>query len=234
MEGEFSRKAALETQVCPLCYATPVEAFCQDKRRLYFRCQQCHLVFISPSQFLSANEEKSRYDLHQNAPDDDGYRRFLNRLLLPLNERLALHAQGLDFGSGPGPTLHLMFEELGHLMKIYDLFYAKDISLFEKSYDFITATEVLEHLHQPQKELNRLWQCLKPGGWLGLMTKLVLNRERFSTWHYKNDLTHVCFFSKATFEWLAIQWQADLIFADTDVILLRKKPLLIEEGISKF
>ena len=44
------------------------------------------------------------------------------------------------------------------------------------------------------------------------MTKLVRNQEAFAKWHYKNDLTHVCFFSRATFEWLSDQWQADLEF----------------------
>jgi len=107
-------------------------------------------------------------------------------------------------------------------MAIYDHFYARDPSVLEKQYDFVTATEVVEHLHNPKKELDRLWACLKPGGWLGIMTKLALDREAFARWHYKNDPTHVCFFSRLTFEWLAAQWQAELTFADKDVILFYK------------
>jgi hypothetical protein len=55
------------------------------------------------------------------------------------------------------------------------------------------------------------------------MTKLVQDYEAFARWHYKNDDTHICFFSRSTFEWLADQWQAELTFAGKDVILFYKK-----------
>ncbi len=139
-----------------------------------------------------------------------------------MQERLESGSRGLDFGSGPGPTLSVMFEEVGHSVEIYDHFYARDPCVLEKKYDFITATEVVEHLHNPRKELDRLWACLKPGGILGVMTKLVLDHEAFARWHYKNDPTHICFFSRSTFEWLAAQWLAELTFANKDVILFYK------------
>ena len=139
-----------------------------------------------------------------------------------MQARIAPHSKGLDFGSGPGPTLSVMFEEVGHAVALYDHFYARNPSIFERSYDFITATEVVEHLHQPRQELDRLWASLKPGGYLGIMTKLVLDQAAFATWHYKNDLTHVCFFSRTTFQWLAAQWQAELTFEGKDVVILKK------------
>jgi hypothetical protein len=210
-------------KACPLCSTEAADIFYQDKTRDYFRCSACDLIFVAPEQHLSPEEEKSRYNLHQNSPDDKQYRTFLNRLSLPLQERIPAGSCGLDFGSGPGPTLSVMFEEAGYPMEIYDTFYAKDPAVLEKQYDFITATEVFEHLHNPEKELDRVWGCLKSGGWLGVMTKLARSREDFSKWHYKNDPTHVRFFSNQTFEWLADKWKAELIFADKDVILLRKK-----------
>ena len=180
-------------------------------------------MFVPSVQYLSPADEKAQYDLHQNSPDDQEYRRFLSRLFIPMKERLAPGSYGLDFGSGPGPTLSVMFEEIGHSMAIYDYFYAREPSVLERQYDFITATEVLEHLRDPRKELDRLWTLLKPGGSLGVMTQLVLESEAFASWYYKNDLTHVCFFSRSTFEWLAAQWQAELTFADKDVFLFYKK-----------
>jgi hypothetical protein len=54
------------------------------------------------------------------------------------------------------------------------------------------------------------------------MTKLAPDKNAFSCWHYKNDPTHVCFFSQPTFQWLAIQWDADIIFAEKDVVLFHK------------
>ncbi len=185
-------------------------------------CQQCALVFVPAAQFISPEQEKAQYDLHQNHPDDQGYRQFLSRLFNPLKNKLKSGAHGLDFGSGPGPTLSLMFEENGYRMNIYDPFYADDTRVFQQHYDFITATETVEHLHHPKNELDRLWDLLKPGGHLGIMTKLVIDRDAFASWHYKNDPTHVCFFSRETFLWLAEIWKAKLEFIGNDVILLKK------------
>ena len=210
------------SNICPLCSSPEPKFFLEDKKRAYFRCGTCQLIFVSSEFYLSENAEKAEYDLHQNMPDDPGYRKFLSRLFEPLNERIAPGSNGLDFGSGPGPTLSLMFEETGHDMELFDKFYAQDTAVLNNQYDFITATEVLEHLQNPKMELERLWTCLKPGGYLGIMTKLALRVEEFKSWHYKNDMTHVCFFSCETFEWLANTWNAELIFAAKDVILLRK------------
>lgn len=55
------------------------------------------------------------------------------------------------------------------------------------------------------------------------MTKLVPDPDVFPYWHYKNDATHVFFFSQATFQWLALQWDAEMTFADTNVVLFHKR-----------
>tara|TARA_R110002095_G_C4251835_1_gene240258 strand:- start:27015 stop:27626 length:612 start_codon:yes stop_codon:yes gene_type:complete len=196
-------------------------AFYQD-RRAYFRCPTCQLVFVLPDQFLSPEEEKSQYDHHENSADDPGYRRFLGRLFDPLSQSLSPNSRGLDFGSGPGPTLSVMFEEAGHAMAIYDPFYAPDTSPLQQQYDFITTTEVVEHLHHPRRELDKLWSCLRPNGLLGIMTKRVTDLKAFSNWHYKNDPTHVCFYSIETFQWLAEYWRATLTVPENDVVIFRK------------
>ncbi|MEM7534438.1 MAG: class I SAM-dependent methyltransferase [Chloroflexota bacterium] len=223
--------------ICPLCSSeTKATLFYQDSPghhhpRDYYRCATCQLVFVPPVQYLSPTAEKAEYDLHQNSPNDQGYRRFLSRMFDPMQERIVATSHtckhGLDFGSGPGPTLSVMFEEAGHRVALYDRFYTPDDSVFGRSYDFITATEVVEHLHHPKQELDRLWGCLKPGGYLGIMTKMVLDRAAFAKWHYKQDLTHVCFFSQATFEWISMQWcnnieKATLTFVGKDVIIFQK------------
>ncbi|NIO11952.1 MAG: methyltransferase domain-containing protein, partial [Deltaproteobacteria bacterium] len=99
-------------------------------------------------------------------------------------------------------------------------------------YDFITATEVLEHLHEPGLELARLWAILKPGGHLGIMTRMAEPEMEFSNWYYKNDPTHVCFYSRETFKWLASHWETDVEFPDNDVILFQK-PIGREHGSSE-
>ena len=209
-------------EACPLCQETAVCVVDKDPRRDYLFCRNCKLIFVPSVYFLSPQAEKERYDLHVNGPEDIGYRRFLGRLFHPMEKILSPDSHGLDFGSGPGPTLSVMFEEAGHSVAVYDRFYAPDPQVFHRQYDFITATEVLEHLQNPRDELNRLWRCLKPGGWFGVMTQLALGPERFSRWHYKQDPTHLRFFSRATVRWMADLWDAALRFVAHDAFLFHK------------
>lgn len=207
---------------CPLC-SSQTYPYWEDKRRQYYGCEQCGMVHV-PSEFrLSEKEEKAIYDLHDNQIDDQGYRRFLSRVFDPLNKLLSANSSGLDFGCGPGPALAAMLEEAGHSVSLYDIFYYPDSAVLNRQYQFITATEVVEHLSQPKQELERLWRCLEPGGLLGIMTKKVQDKEAFSRWHYKNDLTHICFFAERSFEYLSEQWGADIVHTGKDVIIFKKQ-----------
>ena len=214
----------LITEVCPLCLSVKSTFFHRDKQREYLRCQQCALVFVPSQSHLSKADEKSYYDFHQNSPHDSGYRAFLERLSKPLLEQLKMGSQGLDFGSGPGPTLSLMLEEAGHNVALYDPFFAPDQAVFTREYDFITCSEVVEHLRSPGRELRRLWALLKPGGLLAIMTKRVIDQAAFARWHYKNDPTHIVFFSAQTFNWLGESWQIEPVFFGADVVFFNKCP----------
>ncbi|HFD81604.1 MAG TPA: class I SAM-dependent methyltransferase [Gammaproteobacteria bacterium] len=216
-------KDDLGRSCCPLCAATDSDDFFRDRRRSYQQCRHCRLVFVPPRYHLSPETEKAEYDLHRNDPHDPGYRRFLGRLFEPVRRRLPVGSRGLDFGCGPGPALALMFAEAGYPMSVYDPFYADVPQRLRQRYDFITATEVVEHLRRPGEELQRLWRLLEPGGLLGIMTKRVIDREAFAGWHYRRDPTHVCFFSDETFEWLAQCWGAGLEFVGNDVVILARR-----------
>ncbi|HKJ87592.1 MAG TPA: class I SAM-dependent methyltransferase [Gammaproteobacteria bacterium] len=212
----------VEAESCPLCGGGEAEPYHEDGWRSYLLCRVCGFVFVPPRFHLSPEAERAEYDRHENAVDDPGYRRFLQRLAVPLTERLPPPASGLDFGCGPGPALAAMLSEAGYRVAVYDPFYAPDDSVLTAGLDFITATEVVEHLAQPGEVLRRLVGLLRPGGWLGLMTKLALDRERFASWHYIRDPTHIGFFSRATFAWWASREGLELTLAGRDVILLRR------------
>lgn len=207
---------------CPLCNCENTLEFHRDRRRQYLRCQRCLLVFVPSQFFLSPEQEKAEYDLHQNEVDDPGYRQFLGRLAEPLSQRLAVGACGLDFGCGPGPALAAMLREQGYGVSLYDIFYHPDPGVLNERYDFVCATEVVEHLHCPGRVLEQLWQLLNPGGTLGVMTKLLRDQQAFAGWHYKNDATHVCFFSEQTWQWWAREYSAELERIGADVMLLRR------------
>lgn len=208
--------------ICPLCNSPGSLPFCRDRRRPYRRCEECRLVFVPVAHHLCPAAERAEYDLHRNNPDDAGYRNFLARLSRPLCDRLPAGARGLDFGSGPGPTLSLMLAEAGYEMAVYDPFYAPQQEVLQNRYDFISCSEVVEHFRYPGREFATLWGLLSPGGWLGIMTKLVIDRQAFARWHYKNDPTHISFFSRETFSFLAEQLPAQLEYVGSDVILLHK------------
>lgn len=222
LSGASHHRSENQGMRCPLCSHDDTRPFHLDRRRHYLQCARCQLVFVPPIHHLTRDEERAAYELHQNHPGDMGYRRFLSRVFDPLCARLTTSAHGLDFGCGPGPTLSVMLEEVGHTMTLYDPFFFADPAWRCSVYDFITATEVVEHLHAPGDVLTQLTGLLKPQGWLAIMTKRVRDREAFATWHYKNDPTHVCFFHDDTFRWLAEHLHLRLEFTGADVVMLQR------------
>ena len=109
--------------------------------RDYHACDRCGLAFMSPAHFPSADEERRHYGTHHNDPADARYRAFLSRVADPLVPRLRPGAEGLDYGSGPGPTLSVMLREQGFAVRDYDPFFAPGADALARTYDFITCTE---------------------------------------------------------------------------------------------
>ncbi len=217
-----------QTCPCPLCGEGQASLFYEDKRRPYLRCAHCALVFVPPDFYLSAQAEKAEYDLHDNQVDDSGYRRFLQRAWQPLQPLLDQGSQILDFGCGPGPALAAMMQEAGMQVSVYDHFYFPDSDVLKAGkYHAVTATEVIEHLHAPADVFSQWLNLLLPKGYLVVMTKLVKDAEAFAGWHYKNDPTHVCFFSEQTFAWLASQYGLKMTMCAADVVLFQRLDKLI-------
>ena len=179
-------------------------------------------MFVPSHQHLDKVQEQAIYDLHQNHAEDAGYRRFLNRLAEPLLGRLPEPALGLDYGCGPGPVLAAMLRQAGHVVDVYDPLYFPHTVFRRQGYDFISCSEVVEHFRQPAVDFGRLFGLLKPGAYLALMTKLVKNAEAFKNWHYKNDQSHICFFSTDTMRWLAAYYDCRLEFIGQDVIIFKR------------
>ncbi|RLV60723.1 class I SAM-dependent methyltransferase [Parashewanella curva] len=205
---------------CRLCHSPEIDFYFEDKRREYWQCPQCQLVQVPDVFLLSVEQEKAEYDKHDNSNDDAGYRGFLSRCLKPTLARVDANAQGLDFGCGEGKVLSTMAKEQGVNVANYDLFYANDESLLNQQYDFITCTEVIEHIADAKSTFELFQSLLNANGLLALMTKRVQDVDAFSRWHYKNDLTHICFYSIDTFEWIAKQYRWKLEVISDDVVIL--------------
>ncbi|MDD2558709.1 MAG: class I SAM-dependent methyltransferase [Desulfuromonadaceae bacterium] len=223
--------------ICPLCAGVETRLFYQDtvgKRRrrarlprnkvmrAYHLCRGCGLVFVPQAFLLDPKVEKHVYDQHQNSLADPGYCRFLAQLYEPMCARLPAPARGLDFGSGPEPVLAMLLRERGYQIHIYDPYYAPARGVLEQSYDFVTCSEVIEHIYTPAESLDKLWGSIMPGGLLGIMTSMVPEAAAFATWRYKDDPTHVRFYAKRTFEWLAHKWNSSVEFVDCGVVIFTK------------
>lgn len=209
---------------CPLC-AGAARFFARDRRRRFLRCPACALVFADAADHLGRDAERAEYDLHRNDAADPAYRHFLSRLSIPLLSRLRAGHRGLDFGSGPGPTLAAMLAEAGMRMSIYDPFFAPQHDALAGHYDFVTCSEVVEHFNHPAESWLQLAALLAPGGWLGVMTSMPdddVPAEEFLAWRYKDDLTHVSFYSLATMRWIAARLQLELTPIDRRVVLFQR------------
>lgn len=206
--------------ICPLCQFS-AKVFSSDKKRSYFQCKNCRLIFVPQKDHLSKEKELEEYNHHENNPNDPGYRTFLSQVITPLKKYVKPQMEGLDFGSGPGPTLHTMLEEEGFAMEIYDPFYANDRKKLEKQYDFVTCTEVVEHFNNPNKSWTLLTSLVKKGGYLAIMTYVYDPKVDFSSWWYKNNDTHIAFYSKKTLEWIAKHFSMEILYANDRVALFK-------------
>jgi len=207
---------------CPVCEAASTRFFAEVDGREYLRCETCEATLLAPAQRPDRAGEKREYDRHRNDIDDPGYRGFLARLADPLLERLSPNSEGLDYGCGPGPALATMLEAAGHRVRLYDPVYRPDSTVLDQPCDFITCTEVVEHMHRPAEEFRRLDTLLRPGGWLGVMTTFQTDDARFADWHYRRDPTHVVFYRESTLAFVAERMDWSMEIPRPNVAIFRK------------
>jgi SAM-dependent methyltransferase len=204
--------------ICPLCHAHSSEY----APRVY-QCGSCLLVFKDRADHISSSEESIRYSHHQNHAEDEGYKNFLNRLLLPLKSFLPEDFTALDFGCGPGPALAAMLQELGGEVHLYDpQFYHQD-SVLNHCYDVVTCTEVVEHFREPSKSWEQLVGAVKPNGILAIMTQFLTQSTDYQKWWYKNDPTHIVFYGRETLEFIARKFNLEILFDDKHSVVIFKK-----------
>lgn len=208
---------------CPLCGApAPFAAVADMRKRTLRACPRCRLVFAATADLPAAAAEKERYARHRNGPGDAGYVAFLRQALEPALPFLKPEMRGLDFGCGHTPTLHLLLAAAGRHCENYDPFFFP--AWPEGLFDFLFATEVVEHFHYPAAGWTRMLALLKPGGLLTIMTAPWEDLEAFATWGYASDETHVAFYHRDTFAWLCAHFGlADLNRGNPRVRVLRRR-----------
>ncbi len=168
----------------------------------YEWCPNCGVVQRAAADLPSPDAELERYREHNNQPDNQDYRaylqRFIDSAIVPYVGNPAVGDAGgivgagnaarpqsevphiLDFGSGPFPVLSEMLRDLGYRVTSYDPFFLPDQNALSGTgpvYDAVVMLEVVEHLHQPGQELDRLVELMKPQARLILRTGLFDARD---------------------------------------------------------
>lgn len=190
--------------ICPLCGSRKESEFDRDKNRSYHLCSQCTLVYVPREFIISPQEEKERYDSHENSGEDSGYVSYLKTISDAMTPHLQRGSQGLDFGCGRTTVLSELLEKNDFKVDAYDLYFFPREEVWGKKYDFIVLSEVIEHLATPYETMKRLSSLLNSTGVIFVKTKLYpKNPLDFKNWFYKRDKTHVQFFSDESFSFLA-------------------------------
>lgn len=172
----------------------------------YYHCVSCDLVLLGENSHVSAGEELKRYLYHNNSPDNKGYADFLRGFIRDAGiESMRDVGAALDFGCGPRPVLQKLLYETGiDVVDIYDPFFFPGEDFKNKKYDLITCTEVFEHLKNPAETIALLRDRLTDRGLLAVKTLFHTTCDSFEKWWYRQDVTHVSFYSPATFKWIAV------------------------------
>ncbi|MFP4332295.1 MAG: class I SAM-dependent methyltransferase [Campylobacterales bacterium] len=185
-------------------------------------CHNCGGVF-RPSEFhLDSEQEKSRYEKHNNLIEDIGYQRFVSSITKKVLKDFDTSSIGLDFGAGTGPVISKMLEDRGYEIFQYDPYFHNYPELLDMSYDYIVACEVIEHFYDPKKEFELLHSTLKPNGKLYCKTHIYSLDVDFDSWYYKDDITHVFIYQKQTLEYIQREFGFQSVEIDGRVAVFKK------------
>ena len=198
---------------CRLC-GSPTVRFTVAARkppaRAYDTCGACGYTALDTTFFPSQAEEKARYLLHLNDAGNAGYVRWIESFADAIRPFVRPGASVLDFGSGPRPVPARVFRSRGYSVTVYDPYFAPDTTWQDRRWDAIVVHEVAEHLSDPRSILAGLAAVLEPGGVLCIRTRFApvdgdgnLDIEAFASWWYRQDPTHLGFFTRTSISIIA-------------------------------
>ncbi len=220
---------------CPLCgnETTVIKGASLELKLVagierFYRCESCHSVHVPERFHLTESQELERYALHDNDDSDSGYRNYLSGVISSIDKLTGdiSAMRVLDYGSGENAVMTTILKERGVDAFAYDPNY-EPLSTINGQFDLIIACESSEHFRNPREEFKQILTHLKPNGYLYLRTELLGTTPYFSAWYYKNDPTHIFFYSKLTFEYLADQFGLELVHCNgKNSTLLRRNTRL--------
>jgi len=196
---------------------------CEDKRRSFWLCGECGLVSVPGRYWLSVDDERARYDLHDNNISNDGYVKFLTQTANVVGAtalgRPSMRV--LDFGCGENAVLCQLLNNIGIDCHGYDPLYQQSLSDIN-TYNIIVLCEVIEHLRDINAELELINTLLHNGGIIIIRTQIYDAPSSFPSWWYAQDMTHINFFNMRSLQKLAAITNKQLISTDhSDIFILK-------------
>ncbi|WP_298312189.1 class I SAM-dependent methyltransferase [uncultured Aquimarina sp.] len=206
---------------CALC-GSRVSEFSVVHKRAYHHCANCDAISLHHSYFLSNDKERKRYEIHNNDVTDPGYQNFVSPIVNAIIKDYDKSHKGLDFGSGSDPVITTMLRHQGYAISTYDPFFDPNSRVLQSTYNYIACCEVMEHFYHPNKEFKLLHSLLKDKGRLYCKTYLYDESIDFDSWWYKNDLTHVFFYTKKTLNWIKDYYGFSEVIISEKLIIFQK------------
>jgi SAM-dependent methyltransferase len=188
---------------CRVCNNQSTITAGQNKWRKFCYCDRCGLVFVPEQYWISVEEEKKRYEQHNNTPENEGYLKFLKQIVDVVCDLRRPSARILDFGSGGSAVLTILLTENGFDCTAYDPLFNINIDNDGSPYDIIILCEVIEHLRNIEGEMKKIKNLLKKDGILIIRTRLYPSVEKIENWWYAQDKTHINFFTTRTIDKIA-------------------------------
>ena len=207
--------------MCSLC-GSETDFFSEVHKRKYVSCPECHSIQLHVDYHLSPTAEKERYLKHHNDINDLGYQQFVYPIVKAVREKYTFQQKGLDFGSGTGPVITNLLRKDEYNIVTYDPFFDPNYLTFNHKYDYIVCCEVIEHFFDPAKEFKLLHSLLHTEGALFIKTSLYQKSINFDTWWYKNDPTHVFFYTNDTMQWIKAKFGYNSLKISKEIIVFQK------------
>ena len=210
---------------CKICSSETERIENYKKNIIYYSCINCDFIFIDEKKINTREDEKERYLKHNNSLDNEPYVDMFKDLIDKniINNKDKIKSI-LDFGCGSVPVFVKLLKDKGFVVDKYDKYFFPAKDPLKKKYDLITLIEVIEHLKNPLNELDNLRKNLNINGFFLIKTLFhPEDKELFLKWWYKEDFTHISFFSAKTFKILAnLLKMKPLIINNKDLCLLQK------------
>jgi len=237
----------METIKCNLCgsdnyrviYSIPDARYFVDEWFYVVECIDCGLGFVNPrptisempryypSAFYDYFDHERNYHWHRYAAEAEFLPKIhldSHKLLLDIGcangdfprfiQQLGWRVEGVEVSPNSKPILDF---------KVYKEEF-KEISMYERRYDAITAWAVLEHVHDPMAYFKKAAQVLKSGG---LFVFLVTNFESLSSrCLFLEDVPrHLYFFTEGTIKRYLEESGFDFIRADYSNKIYSMRPI---------